>query len=1372
MNSMFSAGKEFSTSANTLIPESKIISLNTEEQQQNLLKKPGIRNGSGTLDTDNLDPNFDGHVSEDDSDSRNDKGSTEESRIDSQHSSVTSIETHYHYSKMKPASSANSQSEYSLNIAPGLSSFIHPKSSYTGFEPPFPISSEQDAVKDLKAEFKRQELNSKKETDFPPHGKHTEDIEFDLSSFSIYVSNNVNKYQPLKLEGLQHHYARRGKANFLFDGILSVGNVRRYVQGVPFMEVPVGNYGKEEHSVISIWIRSTHNRNSPCYYRLKEPAPEYERYHLGFTWIANLAKHFVDFCHSCGPMAVTTSKFRQEFAQWIWGQHKVSSEFQEWFNGYGSRNFLPAVAANIVFLNKECYGMDDELRSQPIFSELLTMDAVPKQKIEEVKTIVTPYIYNLFSHLRFGSFLKPVEPITVSEIPFPTVSRVSNTARSDTAQSLFRGEHARGIRVGDVISLLTDDAAVGSVWKAEPSRHRDIEHCWYAYILAVYTEESEEPEFEVLWLYQSSDTSCVKMKYPYPNELFMSNHCNCGKKRERIRHSEVLSIEDVLWHSAPPKDDKQLFVRQTWMDQERFVTLQEHHKGCLHHPHSLSPRSCSILKDFPIGQTVLVVAPKTTMLDPFEVVKYTNSEDGRSKVVLRRLLRRQQFDLSGRPNELIYTEKTETVPTSRLQLKCLVRYYSEDDVVLKRIPAPYCRDGSGNAFYICTRLVEVEGQNTLVPILEHLPPSLLQGFNPLGESNSKQLRGLDIYCGGGNFGRGLEEGGAVCNEWAVDIYDAAIHTYRANRKRSDSNGTKMFYGSVNDLLVQAMAGNPKGCDLIPTPSEVDFISAGSPCQGFSNLNSNKDNAKGLANQSLLASVAAYVDFYRPKYGILENVLNMSQKGKGRDDDPLSQLICAIVGMGYQLQVFVLDAWSCGSPQSRSRIFVSFAAPGLEPIRHPELSHSHPPGQKNFALGLLSNGKAFGERRMGLTPFRYVNIGDATSHLPAIDDASTLQCTKYPYHVVAGSVTSISKQQISSIPTYPRGMNFAQTWRDGKGVMTRQERLLFPSENGEKRQNVLPKSRAWGRINPKDLMPTVIVSTRAEDSRMGRCLHWNQHRTMTVAEAQIAQGFPEDEVLVGTPTDWWKLLGNSVCRTVSLALGLSLREAWLTNLSHEFDDHSENLLPLRVQNCVRKSIKTGDALNESAAQAVGRSPDSLKLTQTLAPPILPGRPPQKTKFPRMSFRHQLGTDPQTRDHPTKAIVEDARAYALIPGSDDEYGLTSLHPLSTLRSPSQNLVDRSVLSRTNGMSGKPIQVAKSELNPVKKRKTTVEVVVDLSSSDDGGKPKKKRGLGEQRLQTKEPTFTSTYIPVNNSSFSVYENTSRFLNGVRATQGYRER
>jgi len=52
------------------------------------------------------------------------------------------------------------------------------------------------------------------------------------------------------------------------------------------------------------------------------------------------------------------------------------------------------------------------------------------------------------------------------------------------------------------------------------------------------------------------------------------------------------------------------------------------------------------------------------------------------------------------------------------------------------------------------------------------------------------------------------------------------------------------------------------------------------------------------------------------------------------------------------------------------------------------------------------------------------------------------------------------------------------------------------------------------------------------------------------EARRAQGFPDEEVIIGTPAQQWKIIGNSVARPVAVALGMSLREAWLANKPDE------------------------------------------------------------------------------------------------------------------------------------------------------------------------------------------------------------------------------
>lgn len=79
---------------------------------------------------------------------------------------------------------------------------------------------------------------------------------------------------------------------------------------------------------------------------------------------------------------------------------------------------------------------------------------------------------------------------------------------------------------------------------------------------------------------------------------------------------------------------------------------------------------------------------------------------------------------------------------------------------------------------------------------------------------------MDLFCGGGNFARGLAEGGAISHRRAFGFNNYAIHTYSAN---VDGDDTLPFLGSVNDVLSQAVKGNPKDSPLIPMPGEVNFI---------------------------------------------------------------------------------------------------------------------------------------------------------------------------------------------------------------------------------------------------------------------------------------------------------------------------------------------------------------------------------------------------------------------------------------------------------------------------------------------------------------------------------------------------------------------
>jgi DNA (cytosine-5)-methyltransferase 1 len=627
------------------------------------------------------------------------------------------------------------------------------------------------------------------------------------------------------------------------------------------------------------------------------------------------------------------------------------------------------------------------------------------------------------------------------------------------------------------------------------------------------------------------------MKYPWNNELFLSDHCSCIET-SKIDESEILGVHEVdFWGTSTTKAE--FFCRQTYLQEERrWVTLEESHLWCKKSP----------LPVYQPGKTYLLrLDSKSLIAEPSEFMA-SFRESGERRYQFRRLLRRQQVDPAApnaRPNELVYSGQIADVQKSQILSPCSVRFFRDGD----KIPTPYDRDGTGNLFYITHRQILTNRTSSYVPLKE-APASLHQGYDPL--QTIAKLRGIDLFCGGGNFGRGLEDGGAIQMKWANDYDSKAIHTYMANVKNPEE--VHPFLGSIDDLQRLSMEG--EFAKNVPQIGDVDFVAGGSPCPGFSCLTNDKTTASQRKNQSLVAAFASFVDLYRPKYGVLENVPGMVNKKAARDQDVFSQLICALVGLGYQTKFFYLDASACGSPQRRSRIFIVFAAPGLELPKKPTQTHSHPPNTRELGIGWLPNGQHMATREMPeATPFKYVSAEEASCDLPSIYDAQPDVCIPFPDHRVAGGLTKTVRARISTIPVWPWGMNFAQAWygkdkaEPGSGTMTVAEREFFLKENDSSKQplSTQPGSHAYGRMLPNKLFDTIVTRQTPGDAKNGRSLHWRENRLITIMEARRAQGFRDEEVLLGDPTTQHKIVGNSVARQVAVALGVTFREAWATSL---------------------------------------------------------------------------------------------------------------------------------------------------------------------------------------------------------------------------------
>ena len=1016
-----------------------------------------------------------------------------------------------------------------------LPPLVSPISSYLDSESYKEVSDEEDVLRKLivrlsKIYAKSKANNSKCDAvrNNACFGEETF-TSLKLEDFVIYrPSSAVGHGLDAEFAALQDLCVRRSNTNYLFDGFLSLGHeggnsARYYVEKVSFENLSIGGYG--DMNVFSVentvWISSQLGLKDQVWYQLCSPAKEYQRFHEPFIWIATFTKAFLAFMDDADS-GVTLRMLKSQFWDWVCKLDEDNAGIREWANKYSDTDYRRVVTTYYAFLKNEARQINAKYMEHPIWSEVdpQALAAIPTQPTTSgtTNTVVTPLVYESFSRMPWQRFMTP-----------------------HADKDLLHGQSVTFVHAGGLQPIdMPNRVHPGEVVKIERDRSgpwKTYDKVWLAFVQEVVTYRGKNA-LRILWLYRPTDTICANMKYHYQNELFLSDHCACDQPP--IPEESILGKAKVaLWGS--PTSDAEYFIRQIYSN-EAFESLKGEHFYC----------KCTKPFHFEgeTGQTVLIKAKSRT--DPsqktIEVVELTSIPSSDKLIQGRHLVRRRDCKdnmINGRlcaPNELVYTRTAMSIPIAAIIRPCHVRFFTPDDEQHARIPAPFSRGGTGDAFFITHREVTPGGQE-----LQPYPfkASMSQSSVP-SPAYLKRLRALDLFCGGGNFGRGIEEGGVATVNWAVDHSAVAMHTYRANMEHPGQ--THLFLGSVNDYLQLALNGADN--HMIAKKGEVDMILAGSPCQGFSLANKNSSNDQGLQYQSMIASVASFIDFYRPKYALFENVKNMSANNAGQN--AFSQMICTLVSMGYQVHQFCIDAWSVGSCQSRTRLFIAATAPGYIPLKSPPVTHSHPARVLSSSLGTTANGERFGTRDIDADPvFPHVTIGEATGDIDYNFDGRTASI-RFPDHRVVVSVANTDNRlRMSHIPRNHPKAGLGMAFRAGLTPMPLMTSITPKLQEKLKQKACASFQRNYG----PSLIPTVTTSCTPMDQFTGKVLHWECDRTMTVLEVRRAQGFPDQEVIIGTPAQQWKVIGNSVARPVALALGMALREAWM---QHNFPEGTFSL----------------------------------------------------------------------------------------------------------------------------------------------------------------------------------------------------------------------
>lgn len=351
---------------------------------------------------------------------------------------------------------------------------------------------------------------------------------------------------------------------------------------------------------------------------------------------------------------------------------------------------------------------------------------------------------------------------------------------------------------------------------------------------------------------------------------------------------------------------------------------------------------------------------------------------------------------------------------------------------------------------------------------------------------------VDLFCGCGGFAWGirnalLHQGIRTIFTHAFDVDEKALNVYANNFSplvtSQDSVAMQVDYGLrlvdsrakfayPPEILVDAET-------LIAEVGRTDFVIAGPPCQGHSNLN-NYTRRKDPRNMLYLTTVALAVAL-RAKNVLIENVLDVQN-----DHFMVVQRAHELLeASGYQVDSIVIDGPSTGLPQTRKRFFLM---------------------------------ASLGDRPRSLLIQRQFEVAKVRTVMDAIGDLEG-----HSSNSIFDSAPKLSRTNMERIDWLFE--NNAYNLANEQRPDCHKDGHSYPS--------------VYGRLHPDQ--PAGTITTGLNSPGRGRYIHPTERRTVTPHEAARIQGFPDTFLFNGESigrNSMAKLIGDAVPPLFGMITGLA------------------------------------------------------------------------------------------------------------------------------------------------------------------------------------------------------------------------------------------
>ncbi|SJX66290.1 related to Cytosine-specific methyltransferase [Sporisorium reilianum f. sp. reilianum] len=266
------------------------------------------------------------------------------------------------------------------------------------------------------------------------------------------------------------------------------------------------------------------------------------------------------------------------------------------------------------------------------------------------------------------------------------------------------------------------------------------------------------------------------------------------------------------------------------------------------------------------------------------------------------------------------------------------------------------------------------------------------------QRNQTRLAGMEIMCGAGGLSLGLDLSGACETKFAIDADEDSVKTFRSHHPNA-----KVFCCDAGDALQRAISGRLSAQGVpFPQRGQVDVISAGPPCQGFSHRNRTapREAAQQDPRNLLVCTVLGWVEHLQPKYLILENVEGFTDsKLGGRKQGMVKLVMKCLLDLGYAATCGFVQSGAFGCPQSRGRFVLLAARRDLVLPRLPLPTHQFLGRKANPFTWTDGTGKTYAAQRASSAAAMLpaITVSDAIGDLPRFD-------WKDPHQVYAGPDT--------------------------------------------------------------------------------------------------------------------------------------------------------------------------------------------------------------------------------------------------------------------------------------------------------------------------------------------------------------------------------